>query len=1029
MKKMLMGLVMILTSFVLFANPIVSPDNFYSVSAENDGLHIKKLGKGNYNGINAIVKSGKNENVTMQLDLNRKEWVYPFVEANTSYTVYLNLIDSNWQAHPTKEVVVTATGGLGNLYVPFPSTYFDSDKKEIVLNDYNIISPVKLSSGTYSGNIWYGSDRDNIFSGPNVWGAQYPFKNNRIKISQFAGNIKNKSFLATIEYNFLYKGNKYFAQIVGPENGYYKYSPKDKSYTTERLDGETEKKEIVSVKEETPEVVQENKAEIKSESSKAIQEKEEVNPEKLLEKEREKNQELGLGYFSDEEVAQQKMNNLQLGKGEITDAQYDAECERNENAGEGRFSDYELEQQKLNNLKLGKGNVTDAKYIAECEKNENAGEGHFSDYELEQQKQNNFKSGKGELTDVKYDIECEKNQKEGFGHFSDFELQTQRKNNEKKGKGLVTDSEVQEVNKKLYAEKVKPLVDKAKKYESEKRWCHALDAYYDALAVDVDPEVKLEVCDSYNELKNLILSGNPGKGNFNIFTMHDEWKNLLIDAEQVGSSFSRNELILGDFKQGDLDYTTQTASYSLKIEYKQSNRYNNTVDIVQKGYEAAFKNDWVKDLPEPKMWPFYSVSSNKNKKNNVAGSLVFVRRVRDQYKGWIKDGDTGDMNDRYAGYDEIRYVNAFSYYEGQIWTHDTAGLFDYKFNIVDEKGKELVKGKRWLLGESESIIFTGVTPKVMDLIEKGKAFINPVACYLEYGEYNPSDDDVWSENYQNRAFIKNLPEVELDLNRAVFSGTNQKGDVMGKNVEMTFSLSKRLAFESELKKKRLAAEEKNIFSEFRFVEIPGQNYLMNATEITQKVYEAVIGENPSYFKREDNPIENVSWYDAIYFCNMLSEMQGKTPVYSVNNNNDVNTWEYKPHKGNSIYGSIEQNLSADGYRLPTEEEWKYAAKGGQSYKYAGSNDLDEVGWYEDNSGDMTHPVAQKKTNGYGLYDMSGNVWEWCWRVNPGNSSYRYRRGGSYNDGGRSCEVSSRDDYYAYDQSSRLGFRIVCSASK
>ena len=197
MKKMLMGLVMILTSFVLFANPIVSPDNFYSVSAENDGLHIKKLGKGNYNGINAIVKSGKNENVTMQLDLNRKECVYPFVEANTSYTVYLDLIDSNWQAHPTKEVVVTATGGLGDLYVPFPSTYFDSDKKEIVLNDYNIISPVKLSSGTYSGTIWYGTDRDNIFSGPNVWGAQYPFKNNRIKISQFAGNIKNKSFLAT----------------------------------------------------------------------------------------------------------------------------------------------------------------------------------------------------------------------------------------------------------------------------------------------------------------------------------------------------------------------------------------------------------------------------------------------------------------------------------------------------------------------------------------------------------------------------------------------------------------------------------------------------------------------------------------------------------------------------------------------------------------------------------------------------------------------------------------------------------------
>ena len=994
MKKMLMGLVMILTSFVLFANPIVSPDNFYSVSAENDGLHIKKLGKGNYNGINAIVKSGKNENVTMQLDLNRKEWVYPFVEANTSYTVYLNLIDSNWQAHPTKEVVVTATGGLGNLYVPFPSTYFDSDKKEIVLNDYNIISPVKLSSGTYSGTIWYGTDRDNIFSGPNVWGAQYPFKNNRIKISQFAGNIKNKSFLATIEYNFLYKGNKYFAQIVGPENGYYKYSPKDKSYTTERLDGETEKKEIVSVKEETPEVVQENKAEIKSESSKAVQEKEEVNPEKLLEKEREKNQELGLGYFSDEEVAQQKMNNLQLGKGEITDAQYDAECERNENAGEGRFSDYELEQQKLNNLKLGKGNVTDAKYIAECEKNENAGEGHFSDYELEQQKQNNLKSGKGELTDVKYAIECEKNEKNGFGHFSDYELQTQRKNNEKKGKGLVTDSEVQKINKKLYAEKVKPLVDKAKKYESEKRWCFALGAYYDALAVDVDPEVKLEVCDSYNELKNLILSGNPGKGKFNVFTIHDEWKKLLIDAEKYGSSIAKYELTIGDLVRGDLNYETKTATYSASVEGNISDRYKRTIEIIEKGYTVAYKDDWSSDLPEPKFWPTTSVSSNKNGVYNVNGALIF-----DYYALTI---------DLYLdSYVYKNIYNAFAFGDGSGLTgkneKEHQSLFDYKFSIVDENNKGLVKGSRLLLrrqDEKQAITFEGVSPEAMDLIDNGKAFVKPVAVYLEYGKYNQADDK------GGRSFIKNLPEVELDLDKAVFSGVNQKGDAKAKNFKTCFGMY--------------------IANSFNFADIPGRNYLISTTEVTQDLYEYVMGENPSYFKTEDNPVENVSWYDAIYFCNMFSEMQGKTPVYSVNGKTDVNTWEYKPHKGKSIHGHIEQNLSADGYRLPTEEEWEYAAKGGENYKYSGSDNLDEVGWYSSNSGLMTHPVAQKKANGYGLYDMSGNVWEWCWDVNPNDSNNRCNRGGSWYS---YCKVDSRYYDNADDQYNNHGFRIVCSASK
>lgn len=206
--------------------------------------------------------------------------------------------------------------------------------------------------------------------------------------------------------------------------------------------------------------------------------------------------------------------------------------------------------------------------------------------------------------------------------------------------------------------------------------------------------------------------------------------------------------------------------------------------------------------------------------------------------------------------------------------------------------------------------------------------------------------------------------------------------------------------------------------------IPDAGFEISQTEITQAQFSEVMKKNPSIFKGKNLPVDNVSWFDAIVFCNKLSIKEGLTPVYSIEENTDPKTWSYSPCQGKRIFSKITTNSKASGYRLPTNDEWLYAAYGGEETNFSGSDDVDEVAWFKKNSNGKPHPVAKKKPNGYGLYDMSGNVWEWTENY---HLNQRMFRGGSWDCIMMYQRIDAKFQTEPYYRGQDYGFRVVKNA--
>jgi formylglycine-generating enzyme required for sulfatase activity len=191
--------------------------------------------------------------------------------------------------------------------------------------------------------------------------------------------------------------------------------------------------------------------------------------------------------------------------------------------------------------------------------------------------------------------------------------------------------------------------------------------------------------------------------------------------------------------------------------------------------------------------------------------------------------------------------------------------------------------------------------------------------------------------------------------------------------------------------------------------------------VTQAEYQELMGTNPSFFKGINLPVEQVSWFEAVEYCNKRSEQEGLAPAYTVNGNN------------------VSWKQDANGYRLPTEAEWEYACRAGTQTPFYSGTLVDEAGWHSGNSEGRTHPVGEKQPNPWGLYDMHGNVLEWCWdwlgnypaeeQTDPQASSSgesRVSRGGCWRFPALQPRSAFRFGNKPFLQSHLVGFRIVRS---
>ncbi len=522
------------------------------------------------------------------------------------------------------------------------------------------------------------------------------------------------------------------------------------------------------------------------------------------------------------------------------------------------------------------------------------------------------------------------------------------------------------------------LLKKGKDYEAKKQYASALGTYWDAVAAEPTEKGK-DAYDAFLKLEAVIKDGKPGYGDFDEFSIYDNWVLLLKDCERYFTENPAHAFYLSAPQKGDIDRTTRTATYKVTVTSGFSEKAVRIVNSLADGLKKSRKNDWT-DISEE--WPFVSVLATSFKegsylKDGIAifyqnGDEIKISGTKNVMGGkqivaaafansaWVLSDSDVDVakatkkltdTDRYMSKgDRMSYeiqqnfLGAFAAVAAQ--TMNNFSLYDITLAIVDENGKELIKGSRLLLDNNQKeYTFSGVSQDIMKLIDSGKAKVVPTGLFLEYGK--PAKSGITKD----RTWIKPLPEIKYDVKQAAWSQENNI-DVITKFEKDSQQAAENAKLAEALKEftNDFVKIEKNTFTNTNLI-YSGRNgytefkrdvilssFFISKNPISKEVYESI-----TRIKREHKNSKGtacISWYEAVQLCNKLSVMNGLTPCYAIGGNTDVDTWEKKPKENDvTFWNSITCDFFANGYRLPSLGELKCLAQAEDIFSVNFSNEI------------------------------------------------------------------------------------------
>ena len=334
----------------------------------------------------------------------------------------------------------------------------------------------------------------------------------------------------------------------------------------------------------------------------------------------------------------------------------------------------------------------------------------------------------------------------------------------------------------LFAQSYAEHLAKAKQYEKKGQWCYALGEYYDALATDEDPLKKDEAWNGYSELAEMICEGNPGRGEFDIFEYHDQWKKLLAEAEHFANEINTFTIVLGKLERGILNYENRTASYNAKIEdFYFTDKMIKTVGIIEEGYRNARMFDWF-DMPEE--WPYVSVIGHEIEVEEIIEETKTPEPAENAESGDAAADDEeaeviADETETpeaelekiirvikttkilysengyiYQQKEETPLANSFMGYPDVINGRPKCKpLMQFDVVLLDAKKKVIGECKGVSVGSE--MVFDNISPKMMNDLDNGKYELKVTACYLKYG---------YSEEIEYMKLLDDLEGIEIAIN-------------------------------------------------------------------------------------------------------------------------------------------------------------------------------------------------------------------------------------------------------------------------